>query len=139
MPGPSEPVEPADASAPGPDPTALDIRPAKTPDLMLHLLRDSFDPLELGTTEADLRGGDGLYIVQFDCLITAENKLFLEEMGTWLMDYLPHNAFSAFMDPETAAEVSRLPWIRWVGMMPDDARTVEIQDELAQLLIADAR
>ncbi|MBE7533266.1 MAG: S8 family serine peptidase [Ardenticatenaceae bacterium] len=58
----------------------------------------------------------GYYIVQFNGPITARQKLELARMGVELFDYIPDFSFIARMEGQAAVNITRLPFIRWVGI-----------------------
>jgi len=57
----------------------------------------------------------GTYLVQFSGPVLDEWQAAVREAGAQLYGYIPDFTFIARMDGNTAAKVSSLPFVRWVG------------------------
>ena len=61
-------------------------------------------------------GPDGeYYLIQFDGHVTAEYKKAVEAEGAILHGYIPNNAYLAKINDSDYAEVSSLPFVKWIG------------------------
>ncbi len=88
----------------------------------IYLQYAEFDPLKGEPTiaAAQLQSvplqGEATYLLQFIGPVQEEWKDAVQQAGVRLYDYVPDFAFIARMDGEARTQVSRLPFVRWVGL-----------------------
>ncbi len=91
--------------------------------LEIRLQRAEFDPLvqapalPAALSRATYPGdGTGYYLVQFRGPILPEWKAALQQAGVTVFDYVPQFAYIVKMNNATAARISALNFVRWVGV-----------------------
>jgi serine protease AprX len=95
---------------------------------ILSFVHGDFDPLknkeifedQHSTNETNLAR---VYIVQFNTQVMPEYKAALRDLGAKHFRYLPTHAGMVQLDHLQAHEVSKLPYVRWVGTLPDTFKT----------------
>lgn len=96
--------------------------PLANPDDRLHFVYAQFDPL---TAPLQVGGplaapaGSRLFLVQFQTQILAQYRTALQQQGVEVLHYLPENAFYVRCDGKQLAALRELPFVRWVGELPN--------------------
>ncbi len=80
----------------------------------------SFEPLDNPPIEtvhsgSPSKSGKGYYIVQFGTVATDELLDSLRGLGLEVLQYVPHNAFFVYGEPEAAVRAVEHSRVRWVG------------------------
>ena len=84
---------------------------------LLHMRRGIWDPVfhELPPAPEGLQASGNLHIVQFVTQPIEAYRDELRDLGAEVRSFMPVTAHVVRMDAETAAEVAKLPFVRWVG------------------------
>lgn len=96
----------------------------------VHLPGRRFDPIVSPPAETVAPGslapfGKGYYIVQFGTIATDELLTDLRNAGLEVLQYVPHNAFFVYGDPDAAGRAAEHARVRWVGSYTADAKLSE--------------
>ena len=100
----------------------------------------AFDPLEtVPLSVIPPAPASNLYLVQFWTQPLDVYRDALELEGATVLKFLPHHAYFVWMPEPVRATVASLPFVRWVGTVPLDAKLEPfILDALAQGDLGDA-
>ncbi len=95
---------------------------------ILHFTQGSFDPLETPDVfdnyfESSETILEQIYIVQFNTQVMPEYKTAIAGFGAKHFKYMPEFAGMVHMNPFQARQVRKLPYVRWVGILPDSLKT----------------
>lgn len=108
---------------------------------LIYLSDETIDPAKGSTKEHFLKarslvsGESGLYLVQFTGPITEEFKTTVIKKGVELGDYIPEYTFLAKMSPETAKEIQKLSFVKYVARFnPYHKISKEFKDKNGSLL-----
>lgn len=115
----------------GPDKPFSRVRDAQD---TVHLRRATFDPLNdrLPNAIDGLEASGEMHIVQFETQPIEAYLNELTDLGATIRNYMPESSRLVQMSGETAALVSELPFVRWVGTYTAADRIDEmIRDEVA--------
>ena len=92
------------------------------PNDLVQTVHGSFDPLAaMPTYQGSLAvpAGTRLHIVQFHTQVLAEFREALQHAGVEVLHFLPANCLVVRADGPSLAAVQALPYVRWVGGMPN--------------------
>lgn len=108
---------------------------------LIYLSDETIDPVKGSTKEHFLksrslvRGESGLYLVQFTGPITEEFKSAVVKKGVELGDYIPEYSFLAKMSTETAEQIQKLSFVKYVARFnPYYKISKEFKDKNGSLL-----
>ena len=93
-------------------------------DYVIHLRRDSFDPLvrEPDFAKSQLLPATNLWLVQFQTQPLEEYRSALIAAGATIHDYVAGHSYIVRMDALAKAAVEALPFVRWVGSFHPEFR-----------------
>lgn len=97
-------------------------RPMRQPDDRLHFAYATFDPLREPLQvppQLAAPAGTRLFVVQFQTQVIEAYHGALARAGVEVLHFLPANALYVRGDAAQVAALRELPFVRWVGELPD--------------------